>query len=63
MKLLTGLKVKYVFSTWNLFVEWMKDGVYNFHYLPINMKVHLSKEVVETLENLPNTYKDKGISY
>ena len=56
LKLLMELKVKHVYSMWKLLTEWMKDRVYNFHYLPINMKVRLGKEDMDNLENLPDSY-------
>ena len=61
LKLLMELKVKHVYSMWKLLTEWMKDRVYNFHYLPINMKVRLGKKAVDNLENLPHSYDGRHI--
>lgn len=45
----------------NLFIDWVKNGVYNFHYLPLNMKVRLSKQIVDNIDNLPKKYEGQYI--
>ena len=57
MDLIKQLQVKYTFSMLNLFIDWVKNGVYNFHYLPLNMKVRLSKQIVDNIDNLPKKYE------
>ena len=52
IRLLKELKIKHVHSMWKLFIGWIKDCVYNFHHLPIVMKVHLSEEDMDTLQKL-----------
>lgn len=57
MDLIKQLQVKYTFSMLNLFIDWVKNGVYNFHYLPLNMKVRLNKQIVDNIDNLPKKYE------
>ena len=44
--------MEYFYSTWSLFVEWIRDCRYNFSHLPPIMKVHLRPEDEKELQNL-----------
>ena len=54
---LQALKLPYLYSTLELFVNWVKDGVYDFHQLPFAMKKRLEPEDEEALDKLDTTYE------
>jgi len=49
---LLSLKLPYLYSTLELFVQWIKDGVYDFHHFPLVMKKHLDATDLEKLWNV-----------
>ena len=50
---LLSLKLPYLYSTLELFVQWIKDGTYDFHHLPLVMKKHLDGTDLENLQKIP----------
>ena len=56
---LLSLKLPYLHSTLELFVQWVQDGIYDFHHLPLVMKKHLEDGDVETLQKIIVNYKSK----
>ena len=56
---LLSLKLPYLYSTLELFVQWVQDGIYDFHHLPLVMKKHLEDGDVETLQKIIVNYKSK----
>ena len=56
LRLLSSTKLSLLFSTLKLFVEWVKDGMYDFNTLPITLKVHLSKHDHGILKQIPDKY-------
>ena len=54
---LQALKLPYLYSTMELFVNWVKDGIYDFHELPFVMKKHLEPEDEEVLDKLDTNYE------
>ena len=49
--------MKNLFPTLELVVEWIKDGVYDFHTLPKAMKRPLRKKDKQKILGLQQTYK------
>ena len=60
MSCLLKLKLPYLYSTLELFVQWIKDGVYDFHQLPIVMKKHLEAEDEKKLREISTTDASMG---
>ena len=56
---LLSLKLPYLYSTLELFVQWIQDGIYDFHHLPLVMKKHLEDKDVEMLQNIVVKYGGK----
>ena len=56
---LLSLKLPYLYSTLELFVQWVQDGIYDFHHLPLVMKKHLGDGDEETLQKIIVNYKSK----
>ena len=54
---LQALKLPYLYSTLEQFVNWVKDGMYDFHQLPFVMKKHLEPEDKEVLSMLDTNYE------
>jgi len=51
------MKLPYLYSTLELFVQWIKDGTYDFHHLPLVMKKHLDdSDLKEKLQNIAVTF-------
>ena len=56
LKLLSSTKLPLLFATLELFVGWVKEGLYDFSSLPMALKVQLSEDDLATLEKLPAKY-------
>ena len=56
---LLSLKLPYLYSTLEVFVQWIQDGIYDFHHLPLVMKKHLEDGDVETLQEIIGKYDGK----
>ena len=61
MSCLLKLKLPYLYSTLELFVQWIKDGVYDFHQLPLVMKKHLEAEDEKKLREISANYEGRFI--
>ena len=57
LKFLESLPTAMVFTCLKLFIQWLKDGMYDFHTLPFTLKTHLSPEDQEALLQIPNKWK------
>ena len=53
---LQALKLPYLYSTLELFVNWVKDGMYDFHQLPFVMKQQLEPKDENFLDMLETHY-------
>ena len=53
---LSSVRLCFLFSTLELFVRWVKEGLYDFNSLPIALKVHLNEEDSTLLEQLPDSF-------
>jgi len=51
------VKLSYLYSTLELFVQWIKDGTYDFHHLPLVMKKHLDDSDLAKLKDTALKYK------
>ena len=60
MACLQKLKLPYLYSTLELVVQWIKDGLYDFHRLPLVMKKHLDPDNKQALEKLVTTEYYEG---
>ncbi len=49
-------ELQFIFSTLELFVTWVSNGVYDFCELPFSMKADLPSEVVEELKRVSSQY-------
>ena len=56
---LQALKLPYLYSTLELFVHWIQDGIYDFHHLPLVMKKHLEDRDIEKLQEVIGKYDGK----
>ena len=57
LKFLEALPTTIVFSCLQLFIQWLKDGMYDFHTLPFALKTHLSPNDQKALDLIPATWK------
>ena len=57
LKFLESLPTAMVFTCLQLFIQWLKDGMYDFHTLPFTLKTHLSPEDQEALLQIPNKWR------
>ena len=57
MARLSSVKLCFLLSTLELFVRWVKEGLYDFNSLPMALKVHLIEEDIAVLEQLPKTFQ------
>ena len=53
---LSSVRLCFLFSTLELFVRWVKEGLYDFNSLPMALKVHLTEEDSTLLEQLPKRF-------
>ena len=53
---LSSVRLCFLFSTLELFVRWVKEGLYDFNSLPMALKVHLTEEDSTLLEQLPKHF-------
>ncbi len=60
MACLENIGLPYLYSTLELFIQWIKDGTYDFHRLPIAMKRHLNEEDKQILEEVVNSQHYAG---
>jgi len=58
---LLSLKLPYLYSTLELFVHWIQDGIYDFHHLPLVMKKHLEDRDIEKLQEVIGKYDGKWL--
>ena len=56
MKCLSSINLSNLFSTLELFVEWVKEGLYDFCSLPMALKIQLSEDDLAAIENIPPRY-------
>ena len=56
---LQALKLPYLYSTLELFVQWIQDGIYDFHHLPLVMKIQLEDRDLEALQKMIVNYESK----
>jgi hypothetical protein len=52
IKCLQSFRLPYLYSILTLFLDWVKDGTYDFSGQPLALKVHLSQEDVSSLDNI-----------
>ena len=57
MAYLLNLKLPYLYSTLELFSEWIRNGMHDFHHLPLAMKKHLEPQVKEAIDKIDATSK------
>ena len=57
LKFLENLPTVMVFSCLQKFIQWLKDGMYDFHTLPFTLKTHLPLEDQEALLQIPEKWK------
>ena len=57
LKFLENLPTVMVFSCLQKFIQWLKDGMYDFHTLPFTLKTHLPLEDQEALIQIPAKWK------
>ena len=53
---LSSTKLPRLFSTFVFFVDWVKDGLYDFSSLPLALKVHIQENDLAMLNQLPTKY-------
>ena len=56
LEYLLSLKLPFLYSTLEQFVQWIKDGMYDFHQLPLVMRKHLEPPDEEALSNIQKSY-------
>ncbi len=61
MARLMKITVPHLYSTLELFVQWVKDGMYDFHRLPYAMKRHISEEDKLKLQGLQSSRHYAGV--
>jgi len=54
---LLSMKLPYLYSTLELFVQWINDGTYDFHHLPLVMKKHLDDSDLAKLKGTDLLYE------
>ena len=57
IKVLENLPIAMVFTCLQLFIQWLNDGMYDFHTLPFALKTKMSPEDQEALHQIPNKWK------
>ena len=57
LKFLENLPTVMVFSCLQKFIQWLKDGMYDFHTLSFTLKTHLPPEDQEALLQIPEKWK------
>ena len=50
--------MKHLFTTLQIVVEWINDGIYDFYTLPKSMKKLIKKQDEEKLNKIPERYKE-----
>ena len=50
--------MKHLLTTLVLVVDWIKDGIYDFHTLPKAMKIPLKKEDEDKISAIKKAYKE-----
>ncbi len=50
-----ALQLPDLYSTLNLFVQWIEYGIYDFCDLPLDMKKHMNREDEEKILNLSSS--------
>ena len=53
---LSSVRLCFLFSTLELFVRWVKEGLYDFNSLPMALKVHLTEEDITLLDQVPKCF-------
>ena len=56
LRCLSSTKLPFLFSTLEFFVEWIKEGFYDFSSLPMVIKVDLAEDDLTKLEQIPIEY-------
>ena len=54
---ISAIPMRHLYTTLQVVVEWINDGIYDFHTLPKTMKIPLKKEDEDKLLALPKQYK------
>ncbi len=57
LEYLHSLKLPFLYSTLEQFVEWVRDGMYDFHQLPLVMRKHLEPQDEVALNSFQSSYK------
>lgn len=57
--LIAAIPIKHLLTALAAIVEWIEDGIYDFHKLPKAMKIPLSKEDKSKVLAIPKYY-DEG---
>ena len=55
---IAAIPMKHLLTTLELVVDWIKDGIYDFHTLPKAMKVPLKKEDENKIDAIKKEYKE-----
>lgn len=55
---IAAIPMKHLLTTLKLVVDWIKDGIYDFHTLPKAMKVPLKKEDENKIDAIKKEYKE-----
>ncbi|XP_019860430.1 PREDICTED: uncharacterized protein LOC109588753 [Amphimedon queenslandica] len=58
---IVAIPMKHLLTTLQVIVEWIKDGIYDFHTLPKAMKVPLTKEDEEKIFAIQKDFKQNHI--
>ena len=59
---IAAIPMKHLLTTLTVVVDWIKDGIYDFHTLPKAMKMPLKEQDESTVLNIPKSYKE-GAQY
>ena len=55
---IAAIPMKHLFTTLQIVVEWINDGIYDFYTLPKSMKKLIKKQDEEQLNKIPEQYKE-----
>ena len=55
---IAAIPMKHLFTTFQIVVEWINDGIYDFYTLPKSMKKLIKKQDEEKLNKIPERYKE-----
>ena len=60
MRWMIAKKVPNIYAMLEVFVQWIKDGMYDFHHLPFMMKADLSDSQKATIQSIPEDPHFRG---